>query len=414
MKRILFWVLAALIVIGLILGLTKGPALQRALKVKTLFDQDKIVHNFSNMDDVLKSRSFPASDYPHVWNEAPEALPETVMINGEERNLEDWLIETDTTSFLIIRGNDILFEQYYLGTSADDRRISWSVAKSFLSAVFGTAVDNGEIKSLDDKVSDYVPSLKDSAYADASIRSVLNMASGVQFNEDYMDQDSDINRMGRTLAWGRSMDEFAATLDRQDRAPGTARHYVSIDTHVLGMVARAATGKSMNELYQERLWDKLGASHSSYYLTDNDGVAFVLGGLNLTTRDYALFGALFRDGGQWRGEQVVPEGWVAASTVKSAPAPAFADGYEYGYQWWVPKEDEGDYYANGIYGQSIYVNPKRNIVIVKTSADREFMQDGISGQWPKLDGVDVFQSLARYFSPDPEPVMEAPATEETE
>ena len=398
MKNIIIGALLLLLIAGVAFALIKGPQYKRALAVKNLFEPENIVGNFSGMENIFPVVTYPAADAPHQWGETLEPLPEFVTLGGEQVRLSDWLAETNVTSFLVIRGNDILSEQYYQGTKADDRRISWSMSKSYVSAVFGTAVARGEIGSLDDKVVKYVPELADSAYKDATLRNVLNMSSGVAFNEDYMDQESDINRMGRAIAWGDSMDGFAGSLKTQKSAPGSDRYYVSIDTHVLGMVLRAATGQSFHELFEERLWSKLGASHSGYYITDEDNTAFVLGGLNVTTRDYALFGAMFRDGGKWRGEQVIPADWVAASTAKSAPAPVMDDPYEYGYQWWVPKVADGDFYANGIYGQTIYVNPKANIVIVKTSSDREFTEPGPRGMLPKEEGVLVFQQIAAHYA----------------
>ena len=394
MKNLIIGALLLLLLVGALALIIKGPQLKRALAVKNLFAEKNIVGNFSGMDKIFPVTRYAASDNPHEWGNAPADLPEFVTLGGTQVRLTDWLAETNVTSFLVIRGNDILSEKYYQGTQAEDRRISWSMSKSYVSAVFGTAVERGEIDSLDDKVIKYVPELASSAYKDATLRNVLNMSSGVAFNEDYMDQESDINRMGRAIAWGDSMDGFAGTLSAQKSAPGSDRFYVSIDTHVLGMVLRRATGQSFHELFEERLWSKLGVSHSGYYITDEDNTAFVLGGLNVTTRDYALFGALFRDGGNWRGEQIIPADWVAASTAKSAPQPVMDDPFEYGYQWWVPENADGDFYANGIYGQTIYVNPKANVVIVKTSSDREFTELTSRGMSPKHEGVLVFQQIA--------------------
>lgn len=136
------------------------------------------------------------------------------------------------------------------------------------------------------------------------------------------------------------MDKFAGTLKTQERKPGTNRHYVSIDTHVLGMILRNATGKSIKELFETQLWSKLSPEGKAYFLTDGFGNAFVLGGLNLTTRDYAKFGELFRNQGVWKGEQVIPANWVAVSTANNAPPPPDTkiDTFGYGYQWWIPQD----------------------------------------------------------------------------
>ncbi len=145
------------------------------------------------------------------------------------------------------------------------------------------------------------------------------MASGVAFNEDYLDFWSDINRMGRVLALGGSMDGFAAGQTGRRGPPGTAWEYVSIDTHVIGMVIRGATGRSIPDLMQERLFVPLGLDADPYYVTDGNDVAFVLGGLNMTTRDYARLGQLVEQNGEWQGRQVIPADWLAESTARSAP-----------------------------------------------------------------------------------------------
>jgi CubicO group peptidase (beta-lactamase class C family) len=254
------------------------------------------------------------------------------------------------------------------------------------------------VKSLDDKVEEYAPSLKGSAYEGATIRNVLNMASGIRFNEDYMDPKSDINDMGRILGLGGSMDKYAAGLTAREVPAGQRWQYVSIDTHIAAMVLRAATGKTLHELFNETYSANLGFDEAPYYLTDGKDVAFALGGLNLTTRDYAKFGQLFEQDGQFGGRQVIPAEWVAASTVHSAPTQSDR-GVGYGFQWWVPMpqngdSNAGDYSAAGIYGQYIYVNPAKNIVIAKNGADREFAypQEGY-GHSMNVN-FDLFRSLA--------------------
>jgi len=167
-------------------------------------------------------------------------LPENVTINGQERNLEKLLVDLDTTGLVILKDGVIIHESYGKGTAQTDLRISWSVAKSFMSGLYGNAVASGAIKSLDDKVEDYAPSLKGSAYEGATIRNVLNMASGITFNEDYMDPKSDINDMGRILGLGGSMDDYAAGLTAKDVPAGERWKYVSIDTHVAAMVRATA------------------------------------------------------------------------------------------------------------------------------------------------------------------------------
>ena len=374
--------------------------IKRLKTVNTLFDADKIVHNFSHMDEAFLHNDLDGSATPFAWEEDIQPLPEMVSIAGKERSLATTLADLDTTGLVIIKDGKLIHESYSKDTAREDRRISWSVAKSFMSGLYGHALESGAIKSLDDKVESYVPSLKGSAYEGATIRNVLNMASGITFDEDYLDPKSDINDMGRILGLGGSMDDYTTGLTKRDVAAGERWQYVSIDTHVAAMVLRAATGKSLHQLFNETYSANLGFDQAPYYLTDGKNVAFALGGLNLTTRDYAKFGQLFAQGGKFAGKQVIPADWVAASTVHSAPSMS-TRGVGYGYQWWIPMPQEGpnkgDYTAAGIYGQYVYVNPAKNIIIAKNAADREFAypQDGYTHSMNV--NMDLFRSLADYY-----------------
>jgi len=402
-----FWrILGAFVVLLIVVAVLNIGRIQRLMRVNSLFDANKIVYNFSHMDEALFSKTLPVSGEKHVWLETAQPLPEQVNINGKPQDLTAYLEETQTTALLVVKNEQILFEDYYKDTGPEDKRISWSMAKSYLSAIFGVALMERKIKSLDDPVTDYVPALTGTAYDGATIRNVLNMASGVAFNEDYLDYNSDISKMGRVLALGQSMDEFAVSLSERAREPGSARQYVSIDTHVIGMVLRGATGMSAHEYLEEKLWRHLGVGAEGYYLTDGQGVAFVLGGLNMRTRDYALFGQLMLQNGNWNGQQIIPARWVRDSTMASAPPDTEATGVDYGYQWWVPKSSpngilggaQDDYFAVGIYGQYIYIDPATRTVIVKNSAHREFTEPSPSGQGYMLDNIDMFRSLARHYN----------------
>lgn len=243
----------------------------------------------------------------------------------------------------------------------------------------GIVLEDGDIKSIDDQVTDYVPMLIGSAYDGATIKDVLQMSSGVVFNEDYLDFNSDINKMGRVLALGGSMDTFAASLDERFVEPGTVWQYVSIDTHVVGMVIRGATGRTIPELLTEKIFSKMGFEADPYYVSDGYGVAFVLGGLNLRTRDYARFGQMIANGGAWNGQQIVPRAWLAASTKPSANTATGKPAY--GYQWWIHQgASAGEFNAQGVYGQYIFIDTARDVVIAVNSADKLFKEEGASDQ----------------------------------
>lgn len=372
MRAIFKWVgriaLMALLA-ALVVGLWKREELMRLWAVNTLFDEGKIVGNFSNMERAFLTVPLSRGNGPVT------PLPQgTAMVLPE--GAAEWIEERSVTSLVVLDAGQIVHESYHLGTAPEDRRISWSMAKSFLSALFGIIEAEGAIASLDDPVTKYAPQLEGSAYDGVSIRHVLQMTSGLEFDEDYLDYGSDINRMGRVLALGGTMDGFAAGLSARAAAPGSVWEYVSIDTHALGMVIRGATGRDIPELMSEKVIAPLGLEAAPYYLSDGEGVAFVLGGLNMRTRDYARFGLMYEQMGRIAGRQVVPADWVATSTRASAPTLVGEIGY--GYQWWVPVgAPDGVFLARGIYGQYIYVDQMRDVVIVVTAADKGFREDGV-------------------------------------
>lgn len=374
-------VLAILILAIAALALWKQQEIKRLLVVNSLFDPDKIVGNFSSMGSAFLTSELPkGSGAPSAFADGPAAeLPE---------GYDDWIKARSVTSILVLKGGALRHEAHYLGTAPADRRISWSVAKSYLSALFGVLLSEGAIASIDDPVVTYVPELADSAYKDATIRNVLNMASGVEFNEDYFDFNSDINRMGRVLALGRKMDDFAASITKSHAAPGSDWQYVSIDTHVIGMVIRGATGRPIAELLNEKILQPLRLEDDGYYVTDGVGVAFVLGGLNFTTRDFARFGVMIEQDGLYGEQQVVPADWVQASTTPSAPTAPGAS--QYGYQWWIEADaPAGEFFARGVYGQYIYIDQARDVVIAATGADRGFRDDGAH-----RSNIEMFRAIA--------------------
>ena len=332
------------------------------------------------MDEAFLTKELAIGTAPLPLPKGPD-MPE---VSG----LEAWKTDRSVTALVVLKDGQIVAEDYRLGTTAEDRRISWSVAKSFLSALFGIVMQDGAIASLDDPVEKYAPMLAGSAYEGASIRDVLTMQSGVKFNEDYLDFFSDINQMGRVLALGKSMDAFAANLTDRERAPGSTWQYVSVDTHVIGMVIRGATGRSIGDLMSEKLLIPLGPEAGPTYVTDGYGVEFVLGGLNLRTRDYARLGQLFLQQGRIGDRQIIPADWIAASTRPQANT--LPGKISYGYQWWIPAgAEDGEYLARGIYGQYIYVSQRSGVVIAVNSADRKFREPGVSDQ-----NIAMFRAIA--------------------
>jgi len=384
MRKFLKWlgrIVLALALAALVVGLWKREEISRLLAVNSLFEEGRIVGNFSHMDRAFLTVPVPRGAGP------VSALPEGAPLNLPE-GVTAWIEARAVTSLAVLHEGRLVHESYFLGTKPEDRRISWSVAKSFLAALVGLSLDRGEIASLDDPVTRYAPALAGSAYEGVTLRQLLQMTSGLAFDEDYLDYHSDINRMGRVLALGGTMDGFAAGLMARAAPPGARWKYVSIDTHALAMALRGATGRAVPDLLSERIVQPLGLESELYYITDGEGVAFALGGLNLTTRDYARFGLMVAQMGRYGGGQVVPADWIAASTVPSAPT---GQGeLQYGLHWWMPADArEGEFYAHGIYGQYIYVDRARDAVIVVTAADRGFREPGV-----KEANIDILRRIA--------------------
>lgn len=365
------------------LALWKREALVRLNAVNTLFAEDRIVSNFSNMGTMFETRPIPVAPVATPLPDGPAmTLPE---------DWQDWLDRRAVTAVVVLHKGAVVHEAYHMGTGKEDLRISWSMAKSYLSSLFGVLLDKGHVDSLDAPVTQYAPTLAGSAYGNATIRDVIEMESGVTFDEDYLDFWSDINKMGRVLALGGSMDAFAADLTETFAAPGAGWKYVSIDTHVLGMVARGATGQSLGDLLGEHILGPLGTYGKPYYLTDGYDVAFALGGLNLTTRDYARMGEMFRNDGMFDGRQIVPAAWARESTrpqAKTAPGKL-----RYGYQWWMPADGrEGEFMARGVYGQYVYIDKQSGVVIAINGADRDFRADGAFD-----DSLQMFRRVAAIY-----------------
>lgn len=384
MKRLLKWILRGLLALVLataVIGIWKRAEITRLYGVVTLFDQTRIVQNFSHMDDLFFHAPMSRGDGPvSPLPQGPAyALPP---------NAQNWIATRSVTGLVILKDGQLRHESYYLGTRPDDLRISWSLSKSFVSALVGILLADGTIDNIDAPVTQYAPELIGSAYDGATLRNVLQMSSGVDFNEDYLDFWSDINKMGRVLALGGTLNAFAAGLDQKFAAPGEHWHYCSFDTHVLGMIIAGAAERPVRDVMAERILQPLGLEVSPYFLTDGVGVDFVMGGLNLRTRDYARFGQMIAQGGQWQGQQIVPADWIDAATVPSAKTDA--DQYGYGYQWWIPQGwEDGEFTGIGIYGQYIYINRRLNVVIAVNSADTGFEDPGA-----EQSNFDMIRSIA--------------------
>lgn len=334
--------------------------------------------------------SFPVGDLA--------ALPTIHRFDGKNRDSIEFLIETDTVALLVIKNGSIRYENYWLTGGPAVNWMSMSVGKSFVSAMIGIAIEEGLIGSIKDPITRYVPELAGSAYDNVRIKDVLQMSSGARWTEDYSDPDSDIMRYISAFGSGDSLNAFTASLVRE-REPGTYNYYNSTDTQALGMLLVKVTGTSLAAYAEKKLWHPLGMEDKAYWIADDSGMEMAAGGLQVTARDYAKLGVLYLNKGNWNGVQVISEDWVHDSVTPDAPhvMPGINKDFPlgYGYQWWVPESSEGEYSAIGVYNQFIYVNPTKNLVIVKLSANSTYGMTATEASNHELESFELFREIGR-------------------
>lgn len=369
--------------------------------VGTLFSGSEQYSNFYRMEEIFPTDKVSKSGKPVEWPVAEAIkLPETYSYEGRTFATKDFLSQTESSALLVIKDGKIRYENYWSTGGEDKHWLSMSVSKSVVSALYGIAVSEGSIESINDPASKYLPALKGSAYDGVKLKDILQMSSGAHWNEDYSDPNSEIMRLAHAMASGSSFVDFVASI-KGELTPGTFNRYCSADTLVLGLVLEAATKKSLAQYAEEKLWEPLGATQDSYWIKDNVGHTMAFGGYNATARDYARLGELFRLKGSFQGKQIVPASWVKASITPDAPhlmpgKRANSDStMGYGYQWWIPEGDQHDYSAIGVYNQFIYVSPDYNTVIVKLSAPRDYGNTGDESSWREHETIELFREIAK-------------------
>ena len=390
-------VILAILVLAIVLY---SPNIYKLYKLATLYNEKSIAKNFISINKIFDtSNPISASEKPFVFEKEDFELPDSYEFEGEQLNLIEGLNHFHTDGLIILHDGKMLFEKYWNGNTKDSKHIAFSVSKSYLSALFGIAIEEGLIKSIDDNVSIYLDDFEGTGYEDVKIKNLLQMSSGIEFNEDYADPNSDINRFARATAKGSSFRDFAKTL-KNGKKQGTYNHYVSLDTQVLGMILESVTDMPLREYLYKRIWSKIGTESDAYYIADKTGTDMALGGLNATLRDFSKFGQLYLNEGSWDGEQIVPKSWVVKSHTPDAPhlMPNAGDlsssEWGYGYQWWIPGDPLTDYTAHGIFNQFIYVDPVSNVVIAKTSSNHRFRSEK---EYSKAAHIAMFRSITKHI-----------------
>ncbi|MEN9683934.1 MAG: hypothetical protein RLZZ427_1685 [Pseudomonadota bacterium] len=293
----------------------------------------------------------------------PLALPAGKPLNIP--GIDQYLAGQRAAGIVILQDGKVRFERYGLGFDATGRWTSFSVAKSFTSTLVGAAIQDGKIHSLEDKVSQYVPDLRGSAYDDVSIRQLLMMSSGVRWNEDYEDPNADVAQFNIATP-DPGVDATVSYMRKLPRAhpPGEVWHYNTGETNLIGVLVSSAVGKPLAEYLQEKVWQPAGMESTATWLKGKTGLEIAGCCLQATTRDFARMGLFVLNGGKaLDGRQIVPADWFAQATTKQKDIGRPGKGY--GFQWWT--YDDGSVAAQGIFGQGIFIDPKRRLVIASNA-----------------------------------------------
>ena len=282
-------------------------------------------------------------------------------------DMDAYMAHQRNAGLIIIQDGKIRFEKYALGYGPEGRWTSFSVAKSFTSSLVGAAVKDGYIKSLEDKVSAYIPGLRGSAYDDVTVRQLLTMTSGVKWNEDYTDRNSDVALFDRHQP-DPGEDITVSYMKRLPReAPaGTKWVYKTGETNLIGVLVSSATGKTLSSYLSEKIWTPFGMEGEAIWMLGRTGHEIAGCCISARLRDYARFGLFILGGGKAGGKDVLPADWLPQATQRQADIDQPGRGY--GFQWWT--NDDGSFAAQGIFGQGIFIDPKRKLVIAS------------NGNWP--------------------------------
>jgi len=324
-------------------------------------------HNYAGIGDyrIFAAREVRRSSEPFRFREPPPAMRDSARailtdhFRVEGKGFEDWLRDRGAVALLVLHGDTLLCETYFDGYADSSIVPSFSVAKSFISALVGVAIFEGHIQNVEEPVTDYIPELAGRGFERVTIRHLLQMTSGIKFKESYK------NPFG-----GAAVFYYTSNLEKHlmgltlEHEPGTVFSYRSVDPQVLGLILERATGMPPAKYLETRLWQPLGMEYdASWSLDRRDGMEKAFCCLNARARDYARFGLLYLNRGAWQGRRIFPESWVAASTTPAA----VSGGEDYGYLWWLGSTEDGDFYAHGLRGECIYVHPPTRTVIVALS-----------------------------------------------
>ena len=338
-----------------------------------------VFYNFADIKDHKKFQSRPltanASSF-HFQTTNKGKFPKELNNIPFDKYLED----NKTVAFLIIKNDTIQYEKYFKGYDKESIVPSFSMAKSVTSILIGCAIDEGLIKSVDEPITNYIPELKKNGFDKVTIKHLLQMTSGIKFNESYVNPFGD----AASFYYGLNLRKEIGKMKLKTE-PGKKFEYVSGNTQLLGLVLeRSLKEKTITSYLQEKIWTPLEMEYDASWSIDRkkNGLEKTFCCLNARARDFAKIGRLYKNKGNWNGKQIVSQKWVEEST-KLDTSEGSANFYQ--YQWWLPTPNE-DFMAEGILGQFVYVNPSKDLIIVRLGK-----KEGKADWWT------IFTSLAKAY-----------------
>jgi len=337
-------------------------------------------YNYANITDhkIFPSRTIQKPENAFTFPNASKPFIQdslTITSKGQTSKItfEEYLISNKTVAYMVIQNDSILYENYFNDYEESSMVNSFSMAKSILSILVGIAIDEGKIKSIKEPVTNYITNLKDEKFQKVTIEHLLNMTSGIAFSESYTNPFGD----AATFYYGTNLTKAVNNME-VIREPGTHFKYSSGDSQVLGMVLTAALKEvTISEYLERKIWKPLGMEYNATWSLDRkkDGVEKTFCCVNARARDFAKLGRLYLNKGNWNGTQIVSKEWVENSTKIDSTGGKVA---RYQHQWWINQKDNS-YEAEGILGQHMYVNPEKNVVIVRLGE-----KVGATGSWTQV------------------------------
>lgn len=341
------------------------------------------VWGFTHVDSLIPVASIPTTPPPSALRQGkPLDLARIAIVwAGSRRSAEAALEETHTDGFMVLKNGEVVAERL-INQTATDRHIAFSVSKSITAALAGILVKDGKLDP-EAPVSRYVPEVVGSAYADATVRHLLDMAVSIRFVEDYLDPQGDVARYRAAMGWNRpgavdsadGINAFVSSLPKGANPHGRRFHYVSPNTDLLGWILERAAGESFASLLSRLIWQPMHMAQDACVTVDRHGAPRTAGGICVSLGDLARFGEMMRNKGRFNGQRIVPEEWIndilhkgdAAQWSRGEMVNLFPDG-RYRSKWYVPDPSSNVLCAIGIHGQWIYIDHAAGMVAVKQSS----------------------------------------------